>query len=278
MRFIDLLINGWYYFRVQLQQHGLMKPLSILSSTVATGISIFVGFLFIKYSFAGYFESLIKSMGYGNVIGFVVTGSLLSILYQGLLNSVTFSLQDERRWGTLELLMLSGEKFFLFFLFFGRLLFGLMRYGIVLLSITVMVIVFFGSWINIQANIPVLILSLILLIAATFFQGIVAQSIVIQSRKINPLYAAILTLLNWFSGVTLPVEIFPRWIQIIVYMSPLTPGLKAVRRSLFSNGVNIEVDISILISQLIAYFMIATVFSLNFIEKALKRGEVTVRA
>jgi len=252
-----------------------MKPLSILSSTVATGISIFVGFLFIKYSFAGYFESLIKSMGYGNVIGFVVTGSLLSILYQGLLNSVTFSLQDERRWGTLELLMLSGEKFFLFF---GRLLFGLMRYGIVLLSITVMVIVFFGSWINIQANIPVLILSLILLIAATFFQGIVAQSIVIQSRKINPLYAAILTLLNWFSGVTLPVEIFPRWIQIIVYMSPLTPGLKAVRRSLFSNGVNIEVDISILISQLIAYFMIATVFSLNFIEKALKRGEVTVRA
>lgn len=61
-------------------------------------------------------------------------------------------------------------------------------------------------------------------------------------------------------------------------MSPLTPGLKAVRRSLFSNGVNIEVDISILISQLIAYFMIATVFSLNFIEKALKRGEVTVRA
>jgi len=274
MRHISPLINAWYYFRVQLQENRLMKPLSILSSTLATGISIAAGFLFLKYSFAGQFDSLIESLGYGNIYGFVVTGSIVIILYQGALNIVAFSLEDERRLGTLELLMAIGHWLPLFA---GRLLFGLTRYGIMLAPAIVVAVVFSGSTVGVHVNFASLGFSIFLLIVATLFQGIVAQSIIIQSRKIKPFYFAMLTPLNWFCGSMIPVEIFPYWLHVLTYLSPFTPALKILRRAIFSYGIQTEVDIIMLATQSLIYSMIAIVFSLRFIERALKRGEALAR-
>ena len=271
MRLKTAFVVAWCYFRIQLKQHELMNPLSILSSMVGTSISIVVGFLFIRYCLAGYFDGLIESLGYGNVMGFVVTGSILVILHQGLLNTVAFSLEEERRLGTLELLLLGGK---LFPIFAGKLIFGLVRYGITLFAIMAAVVALFGHMLELHVNLFTLTVSIALLVGATFFQGIVAQGFILQSRKIIPLYTVTLVPLSWFTGATVPLEIFPLWMRSLAYLSPLTPALTAVRRSLFSNGVNVETAVLALSIQLLTYLAIAALLSPVLMKRALRTGEV----
>ena len=108
------------------------------------------------------------------------------------------------------------------------------------------------------------IMSLLLIalccILVFFSLSLVAANFTILVKRGREITLVIIGIINLLSGSLFPLDLFPKWLQIIAYFSPFTIALRAFRLCLFGNGTLTDsivwISIVVLIISSILFFVL----------------------
>jgi ABC-2 type transport system permease protein len=178
------------------------------------------------------------------LFGFVLIGSIALMLVTSSMTVLPGVIGGGIATGYFESLLMTRASLPAVFV-------GLTSYGMLLTALrgTVMVV---GGW-AIGASVawgqilPGLFI-LILLIAAHFGVGLMAAALVIAFRTSGPLTTIVTTVSTFFGGVYYPVSSIPSWLGAIATVTPLSYGLRSLRRVLLQGESlsSVAVDLAIL--------------------------------
>lgn len=173
----------------------------------------------------------------GNIIAFMIVGSLFSALALMMMNSLKMQIQAEQKRGTLEAIALSRAGL-LRFLIAGS-VFGL---GSTLVS-SALIFAIFGYIFDFELNINIvsLFVSVMLTFLCMWAVGLCAAAYIVVSKQGEPVTWVVTTLLTLFSGVMYPISVFPDAIATVVSYLPTAGMLHSIRLSLFSGAATSEV-------------------------------------
>ncbi|MCQ9344101.1 ABC transporter permease [Corynebacterium kozikiae] len=190
----------------------------------------------------------------GDLISFMIVGSLFSAIAIMMMNSIKMQIQQEQQRGTLEAIVCSRAGLFQFLLAGG--IFGITS------SLTSSIVIFaaFGSIFDFEVIInPLgLIISLSVSIICMWLIGLCAGAYILTSKQGEPVTWVVTTLLTLFSGVMYPISVFPDFIVSVLKHLPTAGMLHAIRISLSSGAPTDEV-ISALTPALICIFVLILV-------------------
>jgi ABC-2 type transport system permease protein len=169
----------------------------------------------------------------GNVLGTdFFTYTLVGICFQQFLMTGLMifanNLREEMLMGTLEPLLATPARP-------GVVLLGGSVYNFVEATWTATMLLAIGAILGAdfaRANIPVVVLAVVLALAGLAAWGIISASFVIVFKKADPIGWGMYALGHLVSGVFFPIETLPVWVRPLSYAFPLTYALKAVRGAL----------------------------------------------
>ena len=105
-----------------------------------------------------------------------------------------------------------------------------------------------------------LFLILLCCILMFFSLSLVAANFTILVKRGREISLVILGIVNLLSGSLFPLDLFPRWLQIIAYFSPFTIAVRSFRLCLFGNGTISDsivwISILVLIISSLLFFLI----------------------
>lgn len=164
----------------------------------------------------------------GNILAFLITGSVFTSFVGVALSSFSGFLQDEQGMGTLEALLVSNTPLMHFMIYAGVSAFlnTVLSTGILL----VVLLYLFG--VPLDVNFLGVAVSLIALLFSLLGLGLASTGILIVSKQGDPITWVLTTLTGLISGVLFPVSILPHWLQTISFALPTTQALEALRFSL----------------------------------------------
>jgi ABC-2 type transport system permease protein len=164
----------------------------------------------------------------GDYFAFAIIGlALLGYMSYGV-GAMVRSIRESQAAGTLEHMVLTPTRL-------ATILLASSLPGYVLASVSVATYVVAAAVVGTDfghANVPVALLSLLLATASFIGLGLLAASIVIVTRRGNPVSFMIRTGSLALSGVIYPVTVLPEVLRIVAQALPLTHALELVRRSL----------------------------------------------
>ncbi len=183
-------------------------------------------------------NQLISQDGYSvSSIPFIFAGSMLVDISTRILMKSMNSFTNEIRQGTFETLatqLFGLKKYFLSeitFEVFYSLFFSIIYYIPVLLIFPI----FRGIQIDISSVFSLLLL--IVFVFLFFFSlSLLAANITILVKRGREISMVIIGLIHLLSGSLFPLSLFPEWLQIIAYFSPMTLAVQAFRLCLFGGG------------------------------------------
>lgn len=210
---------------------GLSYRLSLTLGILSGIISL------LQFALLGYFLQEgntfpgIASYG-GNILAFLITGSVFTSFVGVALSSFSGFLQSEQSMGTLEALLVSTTPLTRLMIYSGiasfintlvntAILLGLLLY-------------LFG--VPLSINFTGVAVSLAALLFSLLGFGLMSTGILLVSKQGDPITWTLTTLTGLVSGVLYPVSILPPWLQNISYSLPTTQALEALRLSLLQNA------------------------------------------
>lgn len=214
-----------------------------------------------------------------NSVPFIFAGSMLVDISTRILMKSMNSFTSEMRQGTFETLATQPfglKKYFIseitFEVFYG-LFFSLIYYIPVLLIFPI----FRGIEVDIYSVLSFLLL--VVFVFLFFFSlSLLAANITILVKRGREISMVIIGLIHLLSGSLFPLSLFPEWLKIIAYFSPMTLAVQAFRACLFGGGTvgTFSVWMSIVI---LAVSSLVILFFFNFTYKKIynrirKRGTI----
>lgn len=202
-------------------------------------ISLFVwpviGFIASYYSFKPFNieGNPLPYLNEENLIIFILLGYICMSFFRSLVQSAWF-FSRERIFGTLELIYLTPSS----------------RLGIVMgnavssvfESVWVMIVFSLGIFAMkhklLNINIPSAIIAVLLMMLMAVAWGMLLNSLFLFSRDSRFLYTLLEEPMEIFSGVRVPIVVFPMWAKIVSMVFPLTYAIETIRR-VFMNGEGI---------------------------------------
>jgi ABC-2 type transport system permease protein len=179
-----------------------------------------------------FFVFLGKYVGFSNPL-YIVFGNILLIPASGSMSGVTYTIGDERTWGTLNYVL--GSPAPRMPVFMGRAFFYIIDgFLTALLGLSIVIAIFHVSLSGI--NFPLLILSMFLLAISSSGLGFLFGSIALISRDGWIILNTFLSALYILVGVNFPVEALPHALQTISFGLPLTRGIMAARLAMQGAG------------------------------------------
>lgn len=188
-------------------------------------ISVF-GVFFLGEAFGGGLSSSLEPYG-GSYFGFAVVGVAFSNLMALGLTGISARIREGQMMGTLELMLLSPNR--LGVLFFSSSLWAHAQASVTLIMFLVVGIALGMDFSD--ANIPMVLASLVLAIFAFNALGLFSAAVVIVIKQGNPVSLLISMGSILLAGVLYPVSVLPGWLQALGQLLPLTHALELVRRS-----------------------------------------------
>ena len=199
-------------------------------------------------------------------VSFIFAGAILVDISTKILMKSMNSFTSEMRQGTFETLSCSP--------------FGLKRYFLSEISFEVV----YGLIISIVHYIPVFLifplfigfniswsslftLSLLLICIFIFFfsLSLLAANFTILVKRGREISMVVVGLIHLLSGSLFPLDLFPDWLRVIAYFSPMTIAVRACRLCLFGDGI-ITTDIVwiAIIALLASSVLIIFLFNLTY--------------
>ena len=212
-------------------------------------------------------QNIIRQDGYVvSSVSFIFAGAMIVDISTKIMMKSMNSFTSEMRQGTFETL--------------SCLPFGLKRYFLSEISFEVM----YGLIISILHYIPVFLifplfigfniswgslLTLLLLLACIliffFSLSLLAANFTILVKRGREISMVLVGLIHLFSGSLFPLDLFPEWLRIIAYFSPMTIAVRACRLCLFGNGVITSKIVWIaIIALLVGSVLIIFLFNLTY--------------
>jgi ABC-2 type transport system permease protein len=191
------------------------QPVSYIASKIVMPLSQILFFTFLGMSATG-----------RNTAEFYIVGNALQIAAVNGIYGVTMTVGREREEGTLVYLVGSPANRLVIFL--GRATFNILdgmlavvlgfAWGVLLLGLDL------G-----QANLPGLVLTILLTTASTCGLGLLMGSISLVALNVMFVNNTVYFLLLLFSGANLPLESLPAWMQAVSTGLPLMRGIRSAR-------------------------------------------------
>nr|WP_231556056.1 ABC transporter permease [Thermotoga neapolitana] len=210
----DILI--WLSYRTQL-------VLGLLSGFVGIVQFGFIG----KFIAQGNYFPLIERYG-GDILAYFITGSVFMSYTNLALMTFKGVIQREQSMGTLEYILLSKTPLWQLFLFSFVSSFFFTTLNITLIFLG---LVYLFS-VHITPNFLEALVVLFTVMLPLMGIGLLSASIVLVTKRGDPVGWLYTTLSGLFSGIYFPVEILPDWIRPVSYLIPSTYGIDLLRRVL----------------------------------------------
>lgn len=211
------------------------ERLTYRTQLVLMSMSSLIGF--IQFGLLGAFLSMggqfpgIEAYG-GNIVGFLVTGSIGSSMLLMMMGVAKNVIQEEQRIGTLE--MMASSRAGLGALIVTRLVVNFLS---TVVTSSVLVAVFFLIF-DIKANVDIVGLILAVVVGSLLMSavGVCAAGYILNSKAGEPFTWTVTTIMGLFSGVLFPVEIYPGWLSSFAQMLPTTAIMAALRTTTLSGA------------------------------------------
>lgn len=185
---------------------------------------------FKPFSFQGTYDS-VSYLNEDTLITFILIGYFAMMFFRSLVESA-WRFSFERTSGTLELIFMSPANRTA--VIFGNALASLLSN---VWMFTVFIIgMFLIANTTVITNPLLLIFGLILMMIMAVLWGMFLNSLFIFSRDSSFLFTILEEPMELFSGVKIPVQLFPFWAKAIAGLFPLTYAVKLLRKIIFLNS------------------------------------------
>ena len=147
-------------------------------------------------------------------------------------------------------------------------------------SISMLIYLFFGVFFFgvdlTSANIPAVILILVMTIISFSSIGIISASFVMIFKKGDPVTWLISLFSAFFGGVYFPVAILPKTLQIVSHLLPMTYALRALRYALLRGYAfnKFAYDMGVLLIFCIVFFPLSLLIFKYAVKKAKIKGSL----
>lgn len=194
----------------------------------------------------------------GDYYTFVVLGYAIAVALAGGLTAFSTQVDLAIQQGRLETYLVQPISWY-------SLPFALAGWPIVLRlfngAMVILLGLAFGAHIR-WAGMPMALLVLMLGIAASHAIGILAASVLMLSKKADPVVAVYTLAASILSGAMFPVEMLPRWVRVVAYALPQTYVITAIRRVLMPGGASLagpslSVSIAVLVVTVIVLYSVS---------------------
>ena len=195
----------------------------------------------------------------GDYFSFVLIGIALDSYLTTGLTSFVGRLREAQSAGTLEAMLMSPTRPELLIAFSSLWDFAWTTFQIVVYMAIGLV---FGLSLS-RANFPAALLVLVCAVVPFVALGILAASIIMVTKRGDPLTWMVGSLFTLFGGVMFPVTMLPTWLQPIANFFPTTIALDAMRLALLQ-GASLEALLNHLIALLVFALILAPVSLIAF--------------
>lgn len=241
-------------------------------------VSLFIwpilSFIASYYSFKPFkiINSKIPYLTEENIIIYLLLGYMTMSLFRSLVQSA-WNFSFERISGTLELIYLSPASRQAVII--GNAISSLFESVVVMVCFSIGVIMFKKEVLNIN-YLALIVVLLITLIMAVLW-GMLLNSLFLFSRDSGFLFTILEEPMEIFSGVKVPVAVFPFWAKIISVVFPLTYAIEAIRNVILNGSTNVYLGKFIIIGfSIIIVEYLASILIINVVEKhSRKTGNFT---
>ncbi len=158
-------------------------------------------------------------------IGFAFNGFIFSASFGG-----AHALRGDQEHGTLELVFVTPSNKLMWLLgkIMGNLAFSLVNFSVILLLGSLI----FGFQSTTQPNVWLAALFVLLTIIAMTSFGFVFAGVCFIAKRERELSQVLWTMMVFLSGLAFPVEVLPKWGQVLAWGLPITHGVQATRWAL----------------------------------------------
>jgi len=212
-------------------------------------------------------QNTIEQDGYVvSSVSFIFAGAILVDISTKILMKSMNSFTSEMRQGTFE--TLSCLPFGLKRYFFSEISFEVV-YGLIIsivhyIPVFLIFPLFIGFKISWSSLLPLLLL-LICILIFFFSLSLLASNFTILVKRGREIAMVVVGLIHLLSGSLFPLDLFPQWLRVIAYFSPMTIAVRACRLCLFGNGmITSEIVWIAIITLLVSSAFIIFLFNLTY--------------
>lgn len=235
-------------------------------------ISLFVwpllSFLSAYYSYSSFDVdgTLISYINGNNILVFLMLGYMAMSFFRSVVQSA-WNFSRERQSGTLEYIYLSAANRLAVLM--GNALSSVFESSIVMLIFGLLIV--FSNRASINVNTISLVVVIFIFIIMALLWGGFLNACFLYSRDTDFLFTILEEPMEIFSGVKVPIVIFPAWAKIISFIFPLTYALEAIRQVML-NGASLQAVSTILFVCLgiIMVLLFATLITIVVVEKHMR--------
>ncbi|MCG3223662.1 MAG: ABC transporter permease, partial [Candidatus Heimdallarchaeota archaeon] len=212
-------------------------------------------------------QNTIAQDGYAvSSVSFIFAGAILVDISTKIMMKSMNSFTSEMRQGTFE--TLSCLPFGLKRYFVSEISFEVV-YGLVISIVHyVPVFLIFPLFIGFNISWSSLLALLLLLICILIFffsLSLLAANFTILVKRGREIAMVVVGLIHLLSGSLFPLDLFPQWLQVIAYFSPMTIAVRACRLCLFGNGmITSEIVWIAIMALLVSSALIIFLFNLTY--------------
>jgi len=196
----------------------------ILGALAATGN--IVGIFFLSVAFGDAAESRLEAYG-GSYFGFVIVGVAFTNFMALGIGGLGAKIREGQMMGTLELMLVSPNRL-------AVVLLSSALWSHAFGSVTILLYFAVGLALGLDlghANVPMVLVGLLLAIISFNALGLLAASVVIVIKQGNPVNWLVGVASVLLAGVFYPRDVLPAWLQAAGDFLPLTHALELVRRA-----------------------------------------------
>lgn len=224
-----------------------------------TNIVVFSLFFYVAHLVPG--MQIIQDNYIVDSVSFIFAGVLLVEISTRTLVKSLNSFTSEMKQGTFE--TLATLPFGLKKYFISEILFEICYSIVISIIYFIPVLLIFPVFETLSltfVSIVSFLLIVLCCILVFFSLSLVAANFTILVKRGREITLVIIGIINLLSGSLFPLDLFPRWLQIIAYFSPFTLAVRSFRLCLFGNGTITDtmvwLSIIVLIASSILFFVI----------------------
>lgn len=212
-------------------------------------------------------QNTIEQDGYiVSSISFIFAGAMLVDISTKILMKSMNSFTSEMRQGTFETLSclpFGLKRYFLSEISF-EVVYGLIISIVKYIPVFLIFPLFIGfniSW----SSLLTLLLLLVCILIFFFSLSLLAANFTILVKRGREISMVVVGLIHLLSGSLFPLDLFPEWLRVIAYFSPMTIAVRACRLCLFGNGMITSAIVWIaIIALLVSSALIIVLFNLTY--------------
>ena len=203
----------------------------------------------------------------GNILVFLLIGYMAMSFFRSVVQSA-WRFSQERQSGTLEYIYLSPASRLAVLI--GNAMSSVFESSVVMFVFGALTI--FYNKASLKVNVIGTLVVLPIFVVMALFWGVFINACFLYSRDTDFLFTILEEPMEIFSGVKVPVMIFPGWARLISCIFPLTYALEALRQVTLNNSDPGVIKTTIIISIIIIVVLfIITLLTIRIVEKHVRK-------